>query len=321
MESNFSILVKYLRQSLSTDEKEELLKWRALSPENQLLFSEISKLRLLNEYNNRNTVAETALALSRIQRKINKNRNKYRLRNIIKYAAVIVLTVGLSLFVWERFSAEKYTTIAVAENESVKKVQLADGTSIWLSESSKLLIPKSFSPKNRKIILKGKAFFDVHKNPESPFLVSSAFLNVQVTGTSFDLFIDEDSRQVEAILVSGKIMLQDRGGKDVYGMSPGEKVLYDSKSNQYTVNTVDVNTLTSWYLDQITFENATLREIVDKLSLIYDVSINLESKRLAERRYRYVINKEETLQEVLDILSYLAPIKYRIEDNEVFITE
>ena len=321
MESNNSILIKYLSQPLSADERDELLKWRALSSENQTLFSEASKLHLLNEYKNRNTVAETTLALSRIQRKIHRNKTRYSLRNIIKYAAVIVLTVGLSLFAWERLSAEKYTTIVVAENESVKKVHLADGTSIWLSESSELRIPKSFSADNRKVLIKGKAFFDVHKNPESPFLVSSSFLNVKVTGTSFDLFVDEDKKQVETILVSGKIILQDTDGKDVYGMSPGERVSYDSENNQFTIKTVDANTLTAWHLDQITFENATLREIVNKLSLIYDVNINLESKRLAERRYRYVINREETLKEVLDILSYLAPIKYRIEDNEVFIAE
>lgn len=146
-------------------------------------------------------------------------------------------------------------------------------------------------------------------------------MNVKVTGTSFNLFVNDESREVETILASGKVVLQDHHGKDIFEMSPGEKVVYTAKNNNYTVSTVDVNTFTSWYLDQITFENATLREIVNKLSLIYDVNINLESKRLADRRYRYVINKEETLKEVLDILSYLAPIQYRIEGNEVFITE
>ena len=69
----------------------------------------------------------------------------------------------------------------------------------------------------------------------------------------------------------------------------------------------------------MTFENSTLREIVNKLSMIYDVNINLESKELADRRYRCVINREETLEEVLDILKLLAPINYRIDENEVFI--
>jgi ferric-dicitrate binding protein FerR (iron transport regulator) len=126
---------------------------------------------------------------------------------------------------------------------------------------------------------------------------------------------------VETILASGKVVLQDNRKEDVYEMSPGEKVVFNAENNSYSVSTVDVNTLTSWHLDQIKFENATLREIVNKLSLIYDVNINLESKKLADRRYRYVINREESLKEVLDILSYLAPIHYRIEGNEVFITE
>lgn len=97
--------------------------------------------------------------------------------------------------------------------------------------------------------------------------------------------------------------------------------MYNSDVNQYTVSSVDTNTITAWHLGQITFENVTLREIVNKLGLIYDVNINLESKKLADRRYRCVINHEESLKEVLDILAYLAPISYRIEGNEVFITE
>ncbi len=84
---------------------------------------------------------------------------------------------------------------------------------------------------------------------------------------------------------------------------------------------MDVKAHTSWYLDQITFENATLREIVNKLSVIYDVNINLESAKLADHRFRYVINREETLVDVLDLLCYLAPIGYHINKNEVFITE
>lgn len=322
MDSGFSLLIKYLSQPLSLTERQELEEWRNYSSENQLLFSEVSKLRLLNEYTRRNAVvAETAVALSRTQAKIRRRTIHHRFLRVSQYAAVIALIVSLSIFGWIRLTPEKYTVITVTENESIKKIHLSDGSMVWLSASSELRIPESFSPSHRQIALKGKAYFDIEKNPGSPFLVTSPYMNVKVTGTSFNLFVNDESRQVETILASGKVVLQDNHGKDIFEMSPGEKVVYTAKNNNYTVSTVDVNTLTSWYLDQITFENATLREIVNKLSLIYDVNINLESKRLADRRYRYVINKEETLKEVLDILSYLAPIQYRIEGNEVFITE
>lgn len=321
MDFGFSLLIKYLSQSLSIAERQELEEWRNYSPENNHLFSEASKLRLLSEYTRRNTVAETAMALSRIQEKIRRRTIRHRLLRVSQYAAAIVLIVSLSIFGLIQFTAEKYTVITVAENESIKKIHLADGSMVWLSASSELSIPKSFSASHRQVGLKGKAFFDIEKMPESSFIVTSPYMNVKVTGTSFNLSVDDTNRQVETILASGKVVLQDKQGKDIFTMSPSEKVVYIAQDNNYTVSTVDVNTLTSWHLNQITFENATLREIVNKLSLIYDVNINLESKKLADRRYRYVINREETLKEVLDILSYLAPIHYRIEGNEVFITE
>lgn len=321
MDSGFSILIKYLSEPLSATERQELEEWRRLSSENQQLFSEVSKLRLLNEFSRQNNVPETALALTEVRKRIQHRVLPYPLRNIIKYAAAVIIFVSLSIFGLIRLGGEDYTVISVAENESIKKIRLDDGTLVWLSASSELRIPESFSTSDREVSLKGKAYFDVQRDPESPFRVTSRYLNVKVTGTSFDLLVEDEGRHVETILVSGKVILQNSRKKDIFEMSPGEKVVYEAESNHYTVSTVDVNTLTSWHLDQITFENATLREIVNKLSLIYDVNINLESKKLADHRYRYVINREETLKEVLDILSYLAPIHYRIEGNEVFITE
>lgn len=321
MDTEFSILINYLSQNLSVDEQETLAHWRALSPENEALFGEVSQLRLLNEYNRRNTVSQTALALFRVQTEIKRRKRTRRLRSVAKYAAAALLVIGLSVLGWSRMTAEKYTAISVAPHEPMKKIHLSDGTTVWLSAASELRIPESFSAARRNVALTGKAFFDVAKNPEYPFTITSPYVNVKVAGTSFDLTVSESGKHVETILVSGKVILQDSRRRDIFVMSPGEKVEYDWRLNTYNVKTVDTNTLTAWHLDQITFENATLREIVNKLSLIYDVNINLQSKKLADRYYRYVINKEETLTQVLDMLSYLAPINYTIEGDEVFISE
>lgn len=321
MDSEFSLIIKYLYQQLSTEEKSVLSKWVNLSNENKEIFSEICKLKLLREYNNQNDVANTALALNRVQSKIYRKTARYKMNSIMKYAAMIVVILSISLFGWTLFTQEKYTTFAVAENHDVKKIKLEDGSTIWLSSKSEVRVPKSFSSTRRQISLKGKAFLDVKKDSLNPFLVSTDYIDLKVMGTSFDISVNKQEKSVETILVSGKVILQDKKHNDIIEMSPGEKVDYRAFDNNYTISTVDANMLTSWHLDQIKFENATLREIVNKLSLIYDVNINLESTKLAERKYRYVINKEETLKEVLDILSYLAPIKYTIEDNEVFISE
>lgn len=321
MDYQISLLAKYLTSSLSHGERQVLSEWRTLSSENQQLFSEITKLRLLKEYTNRNNVQDTAVALTDIRKKIYQRTIKYGMINAMKYAAIIALTLMVSLYGWKRIHAEKYTTISVAANEPVKKIRLKDSTFVWLNALSELRIPHSFSSSKRHLFLKGEAFFDVKKNTKLPFFVSSRYMTVKVTGTSFNLFVDKNEKHVETILVSGKVILQGKSNHDVMEMSPGEKVTYNSDRDVYTVKTVDTNTFTAWHLDQIIFENATLREIVNKLSVMYDVNINLQSKQIADRRYRCVINREESLKEVLDILTYLAPIYYRIEGDEVFITQ
>ena len=91
--------------------------------------------------------------------------------------------------------------------------------------------------------------------------------------------------------------------------------------DRYQRSIAKVNILTAWRLRQFVFENATLREIVNKLSVKFNVNINIESSALAQRKFRCVINDDEELVDILKLLEYLAPIHYKIEENEVFIYE
>ena len=74
-------------------------------------------------------------------------------------------------------------------------------------------------------------------------------------------------------------------------MSPGEKVTYDNNKNEYATEVVDVNVCTAWRLNQFVFENVTLRELVNQLSVKFNVNINLESTKLAQRKFRCVIKR------------------------------
>ena len=155
----------------------------------------------------------------------------------------------------------------------------------------------------------------------SLFNVFTGYVNIQVKGTSFDVKTDVENKRVEAVLVSGEIELLDANRNKLLDVSPGEKVTYNQNKNEYTTETVDVNILTAWRLRQFVFENATLREIVNKLSVKFNVNINLESTKLAQRKFRCVINEDESLPDILKLLKYLAPIQYRIEGKEIFIYE
>lgn len=58
------------------------------------------------------------------------------------------------------------------------KVILSDGTEVWLNAESTIEFPAAFSGKERKVNLKGEAYFKVARNEKVPFIVTSDKLNI-----------------------------------------------------------------------------------------------------------------------------------------------
>lgn len=321
MEFNYALLAKYLIGSLSSEEMEEVMRWRDLSAENETVFSEVLRLRLSWNTAKYADNERIDMALKKVNVRINRAR-RYRIaRSLLKYAAVILLLVSFSAVGWNYFKPETYMTIALGDSEGVKKVTLDDGSVVWLRGNSALKIPQSFSAVNRTVSLQGEAFFDVAKNAQYPLYVSTNYVNIKVLGTAFNVKTDEKHQNVETVLARGKVALLDKQWNPILDMSPGEKVTYDNNKNEYATEVVDVNVCTAWRLNQFVFENVTLREIVNQLSVKFNVNINLESTKLAQRKFRCVINEDESLPDILKLLKYLAPIQYRIEGKEIFIYE
>ena len=163
MEFNYALLVKYLIGSLSSEEMEEVMRWRDLSAENETVFSEVLRLRLSWNTAKYADNERIDMALEKVNVRINRAR-RYRIaRSLLKYAAVILLLVSFSAVGWNYFKPETYMTIALGDSEGVKKVTLDYGSIVWLRGNSVLKIPQSISAVNRTVSLQGEAFFYIAK--------------------------------------------------------------------------------------------------------------------------------------------------------------
>ena len=90
MEFNYALLVKYLIGSLSSEEMEEVMRWRDLSAENETVFSEVLRLRLSWNTAKYADNERIDMALEKVNVRINRAR-RYRIaRSLLKYAAVIL---------------------------------------------------------------------------------------------------------------------------------------------------------------------------------------------------------------------------------------
>ena len=321
MDFDYRLLAKYLTDMLSPEEMKQVEEWRKLSIDNEEVFSELMKLRVSWKFTQYNTPEHIEEALNGLNAKINSRRRFQILRSVMRYAAVILLFVSFSYVGWGYLKPDNCVTIRVEQGEDVKKIVLADGSAVWLKEGSSLRIPEVFAENNRKLSLQGEAFFDIAKNANSLFIVATDYVKVEVHGTSFHVNVNAGNKSVETVLVRGRISLHALNGKKILEMNPGERVAYSWDENTCFTDHVDVNVCAVWRFNQLVFENTTLREIANQLSIKYNVNVNIESSRLAQRRFRCVINEDERLPDVLEQLCYLAPITYRIESSEIYISE
>lgn len=121
MEFDYALLAKYLIGSLSPEEMEEVMRWRDLSAENEVVFSEVLRLRLSWNAAKYADGERIDMALEKVNVRINRAR-RYRIaRSLLKYAAIILLFVSFSTVGWNYFKPETYVTIALGDSESVKK--------------------------------------------------------------------------------------------------------------------------------------------------------------------------------------------------------
>ena len=75
---------------------------------------------------------------------------------------------------------------------------LPDGTLVFLNSESTLSYPSRFDSDTRNVTLQGEAYFEVAKNPEKKFIVSTSHQSqIEVLGTHFNVEAYEKQETVK----------------------------------------------------------------------------------------------------------------------------
>lgn len=202
---------------------------------------------------------------------------------------------------------------------------LSDGTKVWLNAGSTLSFPQKFTGKNRKVFLKGEAFFDVTRNEKCPFIVCSDNLNVTVLGTEFNMRDDDlDNESAEVVLVEGSVSLKRNGLFNLPGneiqLKPNQKATYKKSDKKVTVQS-DIETVyyTSWKEGFLEFDKEGILTVFNRLSRFYNVEFISEKKVALNKKFSGKLDLERPLDEVLRIISDAAPVSCHIKGNKVFV--
>lgn len=83
---------------------------------------------------------------------------------------------------------------------------------------------------------------------------------------------------------------------------------------------VDARNYSQWFSSRLIFDNTPLKDIIINLERRYNIEISLSSNISPEKRLSLVVC-HEPLEDLMEVMSSLMSIRYRIDGNRVLITQ
>lgn len=232
-------------------------------------------------------------------------------------AAAIALILISTGFYFINKDGVQHSQIVSVDRGQKAKIELPDGTQIWLNSASSIIYAEDYNKKNRTVKLDGEAYFDVAKDKNKPFIVDLGAMSVEVLGTTFNVKAYKEDSLYTTTLIEGAVRVAN--SSQTITMVPNEKVVFNKKDNKMQKSeTANAEYSHSWYSNDLAFDQESLSEIAKTLERMYNVSIVFETDDIRKVRFSGRI-KNNNLEGVLQLISFVAPIKFAIDDSVVTI--
>ncbi|WP_372752426.1 FecR family protein [Mariniflexile sp.] len=219
-----------------------------------------------------------------------------------------------------------YNTLLVPYGKRTK-IQLSDGSTVWLNSGSRLVYPIVFKGKRREVYLEGEAIFDVAHNKKQPFIVMSQNQEVEVLGTVFGVtnYLDENS--INTVLKSGSVQISYKNNSashsDKMKITPGTIASYNKKTKGIISEKVNVDNYFSWREGVLIFKNNDLQFIMKRLSRYYNIDIEisnaLKSTTEEVETFSGYLDLNEDVDKVIESIEMSTNLNYTFKNNKLTI--
>jgi len=317
-------LLRFLNKETTPEENEFILRWVSDSEDNRTEFQQLhqayhlSKLRSLKADID---IDEAWEKLNIVLPKVRTRKNFINLNILWKVAASVLLVVagGIgSLWVSGYFSDQQKSAIVELKASKGEKSQaiLADGSHVWLN-SQTVLKYDALNP--RKVTMEGEAFFDIKKDHDHPFEVSTTSgMKVIVTGTKFNLRSFADDPFIETTLEEGEVLIEGVNNLQLAQLEPGQQAQYKAGENKASVRNVSTELYSLWKNNELRFTDISFADLIPRIERWYGVTITSNSKQKNNDRFTMTI-KTESLRELLNMMQLTSKFNYEIKGEQVKI--
>ena len=196
---------------------------------------------------------------------------------------------------------------------------LSDGTKVWLNADSKIRYPISFGQDRREVSLRGEGYFEVAKDSTRPFIVSTDKMDVKVLGTTFDVNTYEDEGKSFVVLVEGLVEVSAGKGESRI-ITPGYMAEVDMHDVQAKIHVskCDTEHYIAWKSGNFSFRNASLTEILKRVSRYYDVTV-IREQVFEEEYYTGDVSSDVSLESLLAVIESSTSVSFKVERKIVYV--
>ncbi|NJO68695.1 MAG: DUF4974 domain-containing protein [Bacteroidetes bacterium] len=286
--------------------------WISDSPENLKYFNEVCDIwtaygeHLHNDY-------DPLEALDKVRNRLggfleNKEKKARGLTGLwLKVAAFILALIAVGWLSYYAGNRQTGLTPEITEIESPMgsrtKVNLPDGTKVWLNGGSMLKFSSRFNKSDRIVSITGEGYFDVMHRKELPFVVNTHEIRIKVLGTTFNIKAYPDDGSIETTLERGSLSIEkmSSGGTSMPQtiLAPNQRATYikmngkvhlSEEDKKATMNNspdpikplreklliskrIDTQVYTSWKENKLVFRNEPFESLILKLERWYGVNI------------------------------------------------
>ncbi len=229
-------------------------------------------------------------------------------------AALILLFIGLSIVLLNTILTPKsrWEHFAVSDQNS-SSILLDDGSKVDVNRGSQFFYLSPFTNYERRVRLKGEAFFDVKKSQEAPFYIEAGQFRIRVVGTAFN--VSNTGNSFEVNVVKGSVIVQNMSREnDITLVHGGESVRFDTNVNRLVWQPEQDSNCHAWRTRHIVFRNNTLDNVVQTLESVYGIQVDVTNELALKNLALTAAFNHDDLPNVIRVIEVTLDVEFQFVD-------
>jgi len=193
------------------------------------------------------------------------------------------------------------------------QVRLPDGTKVWLNAASKLTYPASFDPgAERKVELKGEAYFEIAQIANTPFVVFSGKQRIEVEAARLNISSYANDEAIKTTLLEG----MGRINSDNI-IKLGQQAI--NKKGNLEIIPANTKEAVAWKNGLFLFEDESLETIMKSISRWYNVEIIYANENARKELFSLSVSRFDNISATLKSLENTGFVRFKIKGRKITV--